>query len=206
MCLDFELILITISDENEGNWTTTPDQCRDFDVPREDIEDWYGGDIEEMEEDEILEIKWKLSRKPKLPEPVFTDIDYTPKFENRLIERYHRTGLQVIIKLASIELTPDKPDFPVGGWHVEGLENERICATALYYLDSENVTPSSLSFRMQTDGDLAADDAWQVGQEQYKWLESVYAVSLMPGGDPCLQNYGSVDTREGRLLAFPNVL
>ena len=28
--------------------------------------------------------------------------------------------------------------------------NERICATALYYLDSENITPSYLSYRMQT--------------------------------------------------------
>jgi len=31
--------------------------------------------------------------------------------------------------------------------------NERIVATALYYVDSDNVTPSSLSFRMQTDPD-----------------------------------------------------
>jgi hypothetical protein len=199
-------MLIIISDDNVENWDTTPEQCSDVDVSKDDMEDYYGADIEEMEEDEILDIKWKLSRKPKLPEPVFTDIDYTPKFENKLIERYHKTGLQVIVKLASIELTPDKPDFPIGGWHVEGLENERICATALYYLDSENVTSSSLSFRMQTDVDISGDQAWQVGQEQYKWLESVYAVNLSPGGDPAVQNYGSVDTCEGRLLAFPNVL
>ena len=31
--------------------------------------------------------------------------------------------------------------------------NKRICATAVYHVDSENVTPSHLSFRMQTSPD-----------------------------------------------------
>jgi hypothetical protein len=86
---------------------------------------------------------------------------------------------------------------------VEGQMNEHICATALYYLDSENITSSSLSFRMQTSAYL--DDTIQVGQERYSWLEQVYGTGL-GGTSPCLQNYGSVKTPEGRLLAFPNVL
>jgi len=81
--------------------------------------------------------------------------------------------------------------------------NEHICATALYYLDSENITSSSLSFRMQTSAYL--DDTIQVGQARYSWLEQVYGTGL-GGTSPCLQNYGSVKTPEGRLLAFPNVL
>ena len=32
--------------------------------------------------------------------------------------------LQVIVKLGSIELTPEKPDYPGGVWHVEGMANE----------------------------------------------------------------------------------
>lgn len=80
--------------------------------------------------------------------------------------------------------------------------NERICATALYYLDSENVTPSTLSFRMHTDSYMKED--YSVGQQAYSWLEQIWGTPL--GGDGvCLQNYGSVETTQGRLLAFPNV-
>ena len=82
--------------------------------------------------------------------------------------------------------------------------NERICATALYYLDSENITSSNLSFRMQTSAYM--NDEYEIGQDAYHWMEQVYGTNLGGGNSPCLQNYGSVETLEGRLLAFPNVL
>lgn len=31
------------------------------------------------------------------------------------------TNVQVIVKLANIELTPEKPEYPGGVWHVEGM-------------------------------------------------------------------------------------
>ena len=57
--------------------------------------------------------------------------------------------LKVIVKLANIELTPEKPYYNGGAWHVEGMGNEAIVATAIYYYSQENVTPSTLSFREQ---------------------------------------------------------
>lgn len=33
---------------------------------------------------------------------------------------YANRGLQVIVKLANIELTPEKPDYEGGSWHIEG--------------------------------------------------------------------------------------
>lgn len=104
--------------------------------------------------------------------------------------------------MASIELTPEKPTFPAGGWHVEGQMNEHIVGTALYYLDSENVTSSYLKFRMQTSS-YQDDLQDKLGQDSYSWVEQVYGAG-MSGGE-CLQQYGSVETKEGRLLAFPNV-
>jgi hypothetical protein len=155
----------------------------------------------------VAQYKWEILRHPVLPEPQFEAIDYAPVPGKRLIDKFRDSGLQIIVKMASIELTPEKPSFPVGNWHVEGQVNERICATALYYLSSENVTSSRLFFRVQTDYELqAVDDRFDVGQEQYHWMESFYGTDLCAGGGPCLQNYGSVETREGRLLAFPNVL
>lgn len=122
-----------------------------------------------------------------------------------LRNKFQDTGLQVIVKMTSIELTPDKSAFPAGGWHIEGLLNERICATALYYLDSENITDSSLSFRMQTSS--SQNELQQgAGQDAYHWMECNYGTSFSGGGNgSCTQSYGSVDTRPGRLLAFPNV-
>ena len=37
-----------------------------------------------------------------------------------LNEYYSSTGLQIIVKLANIELTPAKPSYAGGAWHVEG--------------------------------------------------------------------------------------
>lgn len=82
--------------------------------------------------------------------------------------------------------------------------NERICATALFYLDSENVTDSHLSFRMQTNSYLQDDIS--TGQDQYNYLERVYGTGMGCSDAACLQTFGDVKTPQGRLLAFPNVL
>ncbi|VUC31494.1 unnamed protein product [Clonostachys rosea] len=148
--------------------------------------------------------KWRQCRDAVLPEPrSFTEIEYAPR--QNLREKFRENGLQVIVKMASIELTPDKPDFPAGGWHIEGQMNERICATALYYVDSENVPPSHLSFCMGTDSYL--DDHIEYQQNEFNWLERVYGTGLHMGdasSAATIQQYGTVETRQGRVLAFPN--
>ncbi|KAF5873308.1 uncharacterized protein Bfra_008589 [Botrytis fragariae] len=155
---------------------------------------------DEMEEEEAEE-RWRQTREPVIPEPCFKDVDYSIKI--RLEHQFQESGLQIIIKMASIELTPEKPEFPAGSWHIEGQMNEHIAGTALYYLDSENITSNDLSFRMQTPEENYDDLG--TGQDSYSWLEQVFGTNLGQGKSPCLQNYGSVKTRQGRLLAFPNV-
>ncbi|KAF7907850.1 hypothetical protein BELL_0449g00070 [Botrytis elliptica] len=171
----------------------------DFGSGNEDEIDIEGID-NEIEEEEAEE-KWRETRKPVIPEPLFEDVDYSIKL--RLEHQFQESGLQIIIKMASIELTPEKPEFPAGSWHIEGQMNEHIAGTALYYLDSENITSNDLSFRMQTPEQI--DDELGTGQDAYYWLEQVFGTNLGQGNSPCLQNYGSVETRQGRLLAFPNV-
>ncbi|KAK8112328.1 uncharacterized protein PG998_008785 [Apiospora kogelbergensis] len=161
--------------------------------------------LDKIPEEDLEEKRWKQVRDPILFEPDdFTQVNYD--CEKQLRDRFKESGLQVIVKMASIELTPEKPEFPQGSWHIEGQMNEHICATALYYLDSENVTPSSLAFRMGTDWDQD-DISMSAGQDAYHWLERSYGTCFGPSGSggPCLQFYGRVDTPEGRLLAFPNV-
>ncbi|KUI66951.1 hypothetical protein VM1G_01933 [Cytospora mali] len=198
------------TDENE-------DEDEDLAVTEEEDE------AEVEDEDEEARKKWVALRIPVLREPApFVDIEYSPY---KIAEGLRQTGvglggeraapalkgslrenfkdLQIIVKAASIELTPENPEFPAGGWHIEGQLNESICATALYYLDSENITDSSLSFRMQTSYDQYELQN-EVGQDSYHWLECFYGTSFDFNG-ACIQNYGRVDTPEGRLLAFPNV-
>ncbi|KAF4448770.1 hypothetical protein FALBO_16757, partial [Fusarium albosuccineum] len=159
-------------------------------------------------------IRWSRMRRAVQPSPPpFEPWPYGAQAKSsgsktslRLQEQFKDTGLQIIVKMASAELTPDNNvAFPLGSWHVEGQMNEHIVGTALYYLDSDNITPSSLEFRMTTD--MYQDELQGlVDQDSYSWLNHVYGTEFGVGSlGACLQNYGRVETREGRLLAFPNV-
>ncbi|KAH7324422.1 hypothetical protein B0I35DRAFT_467262 [Stachybotrys elegans] len=201
-------------DENDENWDPP---LRKVKLPeaaqvesKRDDEDSLSESDTESEDEEDSEghrysgtrkmIHWCRTRVPVQPEtPTFQPWKYGVEPGQSLRDKFK--DLQVIVKMASIELTPEKPVFPQGSWHVEGMLNEKIVGTALYYLDSENVTSSYLDFRMQTTYDqYELQDV--VGQDSFGWLELVYGTTLRGGS--CLQNYGSVETKEGRLIAFPN--
>lgn len=70
------------------------------------------------DDDEKPEIKWEFLRKPVLSQCDYKEVEYTVPTERRLAQRFKDSGLQIIVKMASIELTPEKPEFPAGGWHV----------------------------------------------------------------------------------------
>ena len=62
------------------------------------------------------------------PEPTgpFSPLPIPPKFS--LKEEYGQKGLQIIVKLANIELTPENPKYDGGSWHLEGqMVSIEIC-------------------------------------------------------------------------------
>nr|OQO19162.1 hypothetical protein B0A51_13282 [Rachicladosporium sp. CCFEE 5018] len=120
----------------------------------------------------------------------------------RLEEEFRGQGLQVIVKLASIELTPEKPVFPGGNWHLEGMMNEHIVATAIYYYDVENVTSPRLEFRMEADLDSVE---LPYEQDDHAPLATIFGLPSLRD-EPAVQNLGALLCRPGRLLAFPNTL
>ncbi|WP_079042053.1 DUF4246 domain-containing protein [Streptomyces aureus] len=137
---------------------------------------------------------WWENRRPVVPDaPDFTAPE-VPDASARVDLRGR--GLQVIVKLATIHLTPEKPEYPGGSWHVEGMMNERIVSTGIYYWDSENVTESRLSFR-------AALDDPDYEQNDDNGLRDVYGLE---DEDALNQILGSASTPAGRCLAFPNIL
>jgi hypothetical protein len=118
-----------------------------------------------------------------------------------LRQNFEKEGLQVIVKLANIHLTPDKPSYDGGSWHIEGLLNEHICATALYYYDSENITDSFLAFRENVQADVVEELPYE--QSRYDHLEKLFDIKY---SGAAIQHLGHVRTSQGRLLTFPNVL
>ncbi|MFC4495798.1 DUF4246 domain-containing protein [Streptomyces ovatisporus] len=137
---------------------------------------------------------WWQNRRPVIPDaPAFTSPEL-PDESARVDLRGRR--LQVIVKLATIHLTPDKPEYPGGSWHVEGMMNERIVSTGIYYWDSENITESRLSFR------AALDDPYYE-QNDDNGLREVYGLE---DEDALNQVLGSTSTPAGRCLAFPNIM
>lgn len=92
----------------------------------------------------------------KEPDPFRSRRQWEEDSEHRAVNlqaQFATSGLQVIFKLANIHLTPEKPEYEGGTWHIEGAMNEHIVATALYYYDEENITPSHLEFRQALDAD-----------------------------------------------------
>jgi hypothetical protein len=101
---------------------------------------------------------------------------------------------------------------------VDGLLNERIVATALYFVDCDNVTTGNISYRMLTDSsmygsygddtefdDMRSDFSENFCEpEEVDYFEQIYGTSLRCG--TAIQNFGNVRTPKGRLLVFPNVL
>ncbi|EED16740.1 conserved hypothetical protein [Talaromyces stipitatus ATCC 10500] len=150
--------------------------------------------------------EWERSRPIKLPEPGEFKPPKAPwRGEVRLRDKFREKGLQVIVKLANIELTPEKPEYDGGSWHIEGQLNERICATAIYYYDSMNITESRLAFRQRAS---SIDDV-HYPQGQHEFLQAVYGFGPEVDGynnAQITQDLGSVVCREGRLVTFPNIL
>ncbi|KAL2802072.1 hypothetical protein BJX63DRAFT_415975 [Aspergillus granulosus] len=124
--------------------------------------------------------------------------DYEPTELQCVNLRHNWWGkLQVIVKLANIELTPEKPEYDGGSWHVEGQLNEHICATALYYYDSTNISDSRLSFRQES----SFIDNYPLHKID-PWIGAVYGCE---DHGPRVQEIVSVQCRQGRLLTFPNI-
>lgn len=65
--------------------------------------------------------EWERSRPIKLPEPgEFSPPEESWRGEVRLRDQFREKGLQVIVKLANIELNPERPEYDGGSWHIEG--------------------------------------------------------------------------------------
>ncbi len=130
-----------------------------------------------------------------------------PEYDSDNTASFFENGGQVIVKMANIELTPDNPKYPGGSWHLEGLAEEEIVATGIYYYDLENVTDSFLEFRSSTN-----HEAIEYSQGQYRYVDMHYPVEDYTGEDQFDADKSTavyldkVKTEEDLCLVFPNFL
>ncbi|KAK5666515.1 hypothetical protein QVD99_006587 [Batrachochytrium dendrobatidis] len=125
---------------------------------------------------------------PTLPE------HFESKYESAKPVSLRGRNLQVIVKLTNIQLTPSKPKYNEGNWHIEGPINESIVATGLYYYDVENITTPKLDFRVAVDWchyQMASDMYWK----------DVYGIDQE---SPHSQYIGSLEVPNGRCVVYPN--
>ena len=63
---------------------------------------------------------WKKASPILLPEPGEFDRGTFKHKKLNMRRHFPDNKLQVIVKLANIELTPEKPNYDGGSWHIEG--------------------------------------------------------------------------------------
>jgi len=80
-------------------------------------------------------IEWNETKRLILPETP----NFKPGSRLRRTKTYTINGrnVQAIVKLANIHLNPEQPEYGGGSWHIEGMTNERIVASGIYYYDEE---------------------------------------------------------------------
>ncbi|KAH7305419.1 hypothetical protein B0I35DRAFT_443765 [Stachybotrys elegans] len=171
--------------------------------PREEDEAWEPAYA--RSEREVLDRAWFVETHPlKLPDMDASAYWYEgPMAHDFLSSGFfkEKSRIQVIVKLANIHLTPTKPTYEGGSWHIEGLLNEHICGTALFYYDCENITDSHLSFRTCADREsLSGELNYEQGDS-----DSISRTFAIDADGSTVQDIGSVLTREGRALFFSNV-
>lgn len=182
-------------DDLEGRYPALTDEERETD------DDFWDINVDE-EDINDPRVQWFIRKHPiKLTKEINTG--KLPAVEDIRKQGFFNgaSGVQVIVKLANIHLTPDDPSYEGGSWHLEGLMNEHICATALFYYDSDNIKDSYLELRTAANReDLCVD----FGYEQNDNININRVLAINSGGD-IMQQIGAVNTREGRALFFPNI-
>ena len=105
-----------------------------YDYPRgiSPPENWASdpgdNDEENASDDSMKKDRWmKRTREFVYPEPSdYVSCRRDPQFKRQidLMRKFKKQGIQVIVKLANIELTPEKPSYDGGTWHIEGRNRQ----------------------------------------------------------------------------------
>ncbi|SPO01758.1 uncharacterized protein DNG_04431 [Cephalotrichum gorgonifer] len=156
-------------------------------------------------------LKLFSSKLAKHEEGVYTQLEYDHEYRHaKLQSDFRAQGLQIYVKIQSIELTPERPRYEGGDRALDGLLNEHVVTSSIYMFDVENVADGGVSLSFSVQAQLGpVEDVCEVspGSESRKRLISMYAMDdLVEGKAPHWQVLGSVAASEGRVVSFPSIL
>ncbi len=188
-------------------------------------EDWKAGNNNKA-------VVGMVTERPEFGDSFKPIIPNHKSYKVALQDTFRKQGLQVIVKIDSIELTPEKPVYSGSSWQLDGQMNEHIVAVAMYSYDVQNVTETRISFRQETpiyecfyryaSNRFAKEkyDYWhQPAHRYHKDTKEIAAIAeilgfrkeedlrneTMPVQDILpFQNIGSIAMPQGRLITFPN--
>ncbi|KAK1835002.1 hypothetical protein QBC39DRAFT_299885 [Podospora conica] len=133
-------------------------------------------------------------------------VPYDAAFD--LCESWREQGLQVVVQITRTTLSPLEPHPKEQDWHIHGTITDRIVAAAVVVIDSHNVAPQSIDFRVQAE--LCAAEFGYLKPTERRALEITFGLPEEPTEPedrvPALQELGSVRLPVGRLVAYPNAL
>ncbi|KAJ2459556.1 hypothetical protein GGF42_001397 [Coemansia sp. RSA 2424] len=111
--------------------------------------------------------------------------------------------IQAIVRMSSIDLTPEMPIYGGKDWSVEGLYSERIIATGIFFYDVVNVSQRSLQFR-------EALCSWEHAEDpNIELVQKAYGITLddiRNRWHRISQELGPVEIKSGQCVVFPNNL
>ncbi|KAF5354276.1 hypothetical protein D9756_007047 [Leucocoprinus leucothites] len=147
------------------------------------------GDEEGDDDFEDRQNDWETDHKHSFYIHPDVERDFSPQPVQKVDLKmdFSSTGLQVIVKLANIHLTPEKSEYAGGTWHIEGQLNEHICATAIYYYDVENISSTYLHFRSAVNSDHIQYEV-SYDQNDNDWLRDIYGLT---NWESCVQDLGA---------------
>lgn len=127
---------------------------------------------------------------------------YIPGLEKVIHKSLNDKTLQVIVKVGSIILTKENDKYDGGSWHIEGAAQEHIAATAIHYVDVENITDSFLEFRKPT---IINEENLDYPQDDGNYTSHHYGLEKHYDGH--MNKYlGLIKCSEGADVIFPNSL
>ncbi|KAJ5372729.1 hypothetical protein N7517_004735 [Penicillium concentricum] len=136
----------------------------------------------------------------KFPDPL--NHDHTAV---RLEHTFKEDGLQVVVEINRIELTPEDPEYPGDThFHTEGLRNDHIVATSLYAAEANNVTQARVAFEHEDKVHASELNCEEVPAALSTVLDVDSWETHEQPPPRALHTFGSVPITEGRLLSWPN--
>jgi len=163
-------------------------------------DEFYDDDYEDYEEYRGVPDGYVLNLDALLMQ---ADMEPRVKRETPIYSLKNRT-LQVITKIASMQIPVDEEGYEGGQWHVEGMNNEAIVATGICYLDVENIAESRLGFRRSVSREFGYDFGDQDSFSGLGGHEAFYELFGRGAEDETVQDEGYIVAQKGRCLAFPN--